>query len=148
MLINSYTHTIDAKGRVFIPAKWRDDLGDTVIVTRGMLGQEDSRCLFGMSLAAWKEFYERFRSLAVSDVRAQNVMRVLFANACECEMDKQGRILIDAALREYAQISEDAVLIGMVGRIEIWNPAGWKAHSERHGDVTDEALQYMMEQGI
>lgn len=148
MLINSYTHSVDAKGRVFIPAKWREDLQDTVIVTRGILGNSDSRCLFGMSMQAWNEFYERFRALAVSDVRAQNAMRVIFANACECEVDKQGRILVSNGLREYAGLDKDVVLIGMGGRIEIWDAGAWKKHNEADGDVSDEALQHLLELGI
>ncbi len=148
MLINSYSHSVDLKGRVFIPAKWRDDLGDTVIVTRGILGKGDSKCLFGMSMAAWNEFYERFRSLALSDVRAQNVMRLLFANACECEVDKQGRILVSNSLRAYAGLDKDAVLIGMGGRFEIWDAATWEKHNETEDEIGDDALGHLMELGI
>ena len=148
MLINSYAHSIDAKGRVFIPSRWRDDLGETVIVTRGMLAQQDSHCLFAMSLEAWNAFYGRFKALSLSDVRAQNAMRILFANACECELDKQGRILISNGLREYAALDKDVVLIGMGERAEIWSAEAWTKHCTDNGDVTDEALQYLSELGI
>lgn len=148
MLINSYSHSLDPKGRLFIPSKWRDDLGDTVIVTRGILAQGKNKCLFGMSLRAWNEFYERFRSLALSDVRAQSVMRLLFANACECEMDKQGRILVSGALRDYAGLDKDVVLIGMGGRFEIWDAAVWEAQNGDEGELGEDALQHLMELGI
>ena len=105
MLISSFGHSVDAKGRVFIPAKWRDDLGDTVIITRDMMGNADSRCLYGVPVELWNDILERFKKVAVSDVKAQNAMRRLFANACECELDKQGRILIPNSLREYAGIN-------------------------------------------
>lgn len=148
MLINSYTHSVDPKGRVFIPAKWRDDLGDTIIVTRGILAQGASKCLFAMSSAAWNEFYERFRALALSDVRAQNVMRILFANACECELDKQGRILVSNGLREYAGLEKDVVLIGMGGRFEIWDAETWNKHNSESEDMDADALQHLLELGI
>ncbi len=148
MLINSYSHSVDTKGRVFIPSKWRDDLGETVIVTRGILGKGESKCLFGMSMSAWNEFYERFRTLAVSDIRAQNVMRLLFANACECEVDKQGRILVSNALRGYAGLDKDVVLIGMGGRFEIWDAAAWEKHNEAEDELSDDALQHLTELGI
>ncbi len=149
MLINSYSHIVDPKGRVFIPAKWRDDLGDTVIVTRGILGGGESKCLFGMSMSAWNDFYERFRSLALSDIRAQNVMRLLFANACECELDKQGRILVSNTLRNYAGLDKDVVLIGMGGRFEIWDAQTWEKHNDAEkDDLGEDALQHLMELGI
>lgn len=148
MLINSYTHSVDPKGRVFIPSKWRDDLGDTVIVTRGILGQGSSKCLFAMSVTSWNEFYERFRTLALSDVRAQNVMRILFANACECELDKQGRILVSNGLREYAGLEKDVVLIGMGGRFEIWDAETWNKHNETEENMDADALQHLLELGI
>lgn len=79
LLISSFGHSVDAKGRVFIPAKWRDDLGDTVIITRDMMGNADSRCLYGMPVELWNDILERFKKVAVSDVKAQNAMRRLFA---------------------------------------------------------------------
>lgn len=127
MLISSFGHSVDAKGRVFIPAKWRDDLGDTVIITRDMMGNADSRCLYGMPVELWNDILERFKKVAVSDVKAQNAMRRLFANACECELDKQGRILIPNSLREYAGINSDAMLVGMGSRIEIWGAENGKS---------------------
>ena len=70
LLISSFGHSVDAKGRVFIPAKWRDDLGDTVIITRDMMGNADSRCLYGMPVELWNDILERFKKVAVSDVKA------------------------------------------------------------------------------
>ena len=134
MLISSFGHSVDAKGRVFIPAKWRDDLGDTVIITRDMMGNADSRCLYGMPEELWNDILERFKKVAVSDVKAQNAMRRLFANACECELDKQGRILIPNSLREYAGISSDAM------RIEIWGAEKWKEQLERMDNAGEESM--------
>ena len=99
VLISSFEHSVDAKGRVFIPAKWREDLGDTIVITRDMSGGGDGRCLFGMSVDVWKEMLERFNRVAISDVKAQNAMRMMFAGASDCELDKQGRVLLSAGPR-------------------------------------------------
>ncbi len=138
MLMNSFAHSVDAKGRVFIPAKWRDDLGDTVIITRDMMGKGDSRCLYGMPLSLWNEIIERFRKTPVTDVRAQNAMRMMFANASDCELDKQGRILLPAQLREYAGIEGEAMLIGMANRIEIWSAEQWQKCCLESESASDE----------
>ena len=82
MLINSFEHNVDAKGRVFIPAKWREDFGDTVVATRGMTGGGENRCLFVMPLRVWNEIIERFNRIPISDVRAQNAMRSILSSAC------------------------------------------------------------------
>ncbi len=150
MLINSFEHTVDAKGRLFIPAKWREDLGNTVIVTRGMLGKDEGRCLFGMSLDVWNGLLERYNNIAMTDVKAQNALRMIFANACDCELDKQGRILISNTLRKFAGIDKDAVLVGMGNRIEIWSQEAWEVKLEQSEEETDEndALSYLAGLGI
>ena len=140
MLINSFEHNVDAKGRLFIPAKWREDLGSTIIVTRGMLGKSDRRCLFGMSLTTWDMLLERYNKIAMTDVKAQNALRMTFANACDCELDKQGRILIPNSLREYAGINSDAMLVGMGSRIEIWGAEKWEEQLERMDNAGEESM--------
>ncbi len=152
MLISSFGHSVDAKGRVFIPSRWRDDLGDTVIITRDMMGNADMRCLYGMPVELWNDILERFKKVAVSDVKAQNAMRRLFANAAECELDKQGRILLPANLREYASITTDAMLVGMGSRIEIWGADKWEEQLERmdgaENETVAESLSYLAGLGI
>ena len=149
VLISSFEHSVDAKGRVFIPAKWREDLGDTIVITRDMSGGGDGRCLFGMSVDVWKEMLERFNRVAISDVKAQNAMRMMFAGASDCELDKQGRVLLSAGLRQYAGIDKDAVLIGMGNRIEIWSQERWRQWQEKaQDDMGTDALAYLAELGI
>ena len=148
MLINSFEHNVDAKGRLFSPAKWREDLGSTIIITRGMLGKSDRRCLFGMSLTTWDMLLERYNKIAMTDVKAQNALRMTFANACDCELDKQGRILISSTLRKYAGIDKDAVLVGMGNRIEIWSGDMWANQLEASEDDEDDALAYLAGLGI
>ena len=149
MLISSFEHSVDAKGRVFIPAKWREDLGDTISSPGHIPGDDDGRCLFGMSVAVWKEMLERFNRVAISDVKAQNAMRMMFAGASDCELDTQGRVLLSAGLRQYAGIDKDAVLIGMGNRIEIWSQERWLRWQEKaQDDMGTDALAYLAELGI
>lgn len=148
MLMGSFAHGVDAKGRIFIPSKWREDLGTSVIVTHGILGGSDARCLFGMSEKGWREFAARFSSLPVTDVVGQGFRRMMFSNAADCEMDKQGRILIPNALREYARLDKDAVLVGVDTRIEIWDAHAWQAHEQSMAGDYGDALMRLAQMGI
>ncbi|MBQ9832926.1 MAG: division/cell wall cluster transcriptional repressor MraZ [Clostridia bacterium] len=148
MLISSYEHAVDAKGRVFIPAKWREDLGGTVIVMRGLTGSGEDKCLTCMSMESWQEMLAKFKTVAMSDVAAQRALRSLFASASDCDADKQGRILISASLREYAGIEKDAVLVGMGNRVEIWSGERWKEYCEREDAPTDDVWEHLMGLGI
>jgi len=114
-----YQHSIDAKGRLFIPVKLREELGETFYVTMGMDG-----CLSVYSDVSWARFTEKFESLPYTKTKS---MRVLFANAAKCEPDAQGRILIPSKLRNYAKLQKDVVVIGVSNRAEIWNAEQWLA---------------------
>ena len=125
-MTGQYQHSIDAKGRLFIPAKLREELGDTFYVTMGMDG-----CLSVYSDASWAKFTEKFESLPYTKTKA---MRALFANAAKCEPDAQGRILIPAKLRAYAALEKDVVVIGVSNRAEIWNAERWQAVEDEELD--------------
>ena len=118
-MTGQYQHSIDAKGRLFIPAKLREELGETFYVTMGMDG-----CLSVYSDISWARFTEKFESLPYTKTKS---MRVLFANAAKCEPDAQGRILIPGKLRNYAKLQKDVVVIGVSNRAEIWNAEQWLA---------------------
>ena len=148
MLIGSFEHTLDAKSRVFIPAKWREDLGETIILTLGVLESQSTRCLFGMSALQWQAFSEKLSKLPVMDVGGQAVRRRLYAMAAACELDKQGRILIPNNLRQIADLDKDATLIGVGDRIEIWNPAVLEGYSQQADAAYDAALQHLALMGI
>jgi len=148
LLINSYNHNVDAKGRVFIPAKWRDDLGGIIIVTRGILGKDDGRCLFGMSLNEWTSFSQKLQSVSLGKVEAQRLLRMMMSGASECERDGQGRILISSALRDYAGIGDEVVLCGMGKRIEIWSAEMWEKQMELGDALGDDVLAELVELGI
>ena len=122
MLIGSYNHTIDNKGRLFIPAKWRDDLGVSFIVTRGF-----GKCLFGMALAEWEKLTAKLAELPMTDANAQMFARYMSSWATDCELDRQGRILVPAKLRQYAALEKDVVITGASKCVELWNPERWSA---------------------
>jgi MraZ protein len=143
MLINTYSHNIDQKGRVFMPAKFREELGSRFIVCRGV-----GKCLFVFSEEAWSEFTAKLKNVPITDQKAQVFLRLLFASACECEADKQGRILISQRLRSYADLEKEVLAIGMMNRVELWSSEAWEEYSNTASDVYDETLQIMAELGI
>lgn len=143
MLIGTYSHTVDAKGRMFMPAKLREDLGEKFIVTQGV-----DKCLFVYSLSEWEKFSEKIRELPITNKGARSFARMFFANACECEPDKQGRILLPQRLREFIGLDKDAVITGVNARAEIWAKEVWDGYSDQSEDEEDENLAMLAELGI
>jgi len=135
LLIGTFQHSLDAKGRLFIPAKLREELGERFVITRGTGG-----CLFGFSFEQWETFTEKLRSLPLGDPKAQRVVRLLSAWAAEVEMDKQGRVLLNANLRECAGLEKEATIIGATSRIEIWDRVTWEAYKTKEDMGYDEAM--------
>ena len=122
MLIGSASHSIDAKGRYIVPAKFRADLGDRFVVTQGVGG-----CLFVFSLDQWELVSRRLAELPASDKNTLNFKRRFFSRAFELELDSQSRAVLPPLLRELAQIDKDVVSVGMVSRLEIWSRDRWEA---------------------
>ena len=116
MFMGEYNHTIDAKGRLIVPAKFREILGDNFIVTKGLDG-----CLFVYPNDEWTRFEEKLKSLPLTNKNARQFTRFFLAGAAACEVDKQGRILLPQVLREFASLEKDVVLVGVASRIEIWS---------------------------
>lgn len=131
-----FNHTIDAKGRLFFPAKLRDKLGESFIVTKGIDG-----CLFVYSTAAWDELESRIAAMPMS--KSREMQRFFFSSAADCEADAQGRILIPQTLREHAGITREVTVIGVSGRAEIWDTARWNAYNSR---IDESALIEAMEE--
>ncbi len=120
-MTGQYQHSIDAKGRLFIPAKLREELGPRFYVT--IAGTD--LCLAVYSEEGWKKLTEKFDSLPYS--KAKKAIRTLYSNAAKCEPDAQGRILLPQKLRSYAKLEKDVVVIGVSNRAEIWNADAWAA---------------------
>lgn len=126
MLIGEYLHTMDAKGRLILPSKFRSELGERFIVTKGFDG-----CLYGYSIEEWKTIEEKIKTLPlVTGKDARNFTRFFFSSAIECEIDSQGRILISQNLREFADLKKEIVIIGVSSRIEIWSKEKWDEYNE------------------
>ena len=130
-MTGTYEHSIDAKGRLFIPAKLREELGVTFYLAMGV-----DECLAIYPQETWNRFTEKFASLPMSQSAA---MRPLFANASKCELDSQGRIVIPQKLRKYAGLEKDADIIGFNDRAEIWSAETWNAREEE--EMTPEKMK-------
>jgi MraZ protein len=124
MFLGRFSHSLDAKGRLAIPAKFRGELADGLVVTRGI-----DRCLSVYPLAAWQTLAERVSALSISDPDARQFRRMVFAEAVDEALDAQGRILVPPELRRYAEIDREAVVVGMNTYLEIWNPSRWEGLS-------------------
>ena len=143
MLIGEYEHSLDVKGRLILPAKIREDMGDKFIVTKGLDG-----CLFGFSQNDWTNFEEKLKTLPLTNKNARDFVRFFLSGATECEIDKQGRFLIAGNLREYANLEKDAIIIGVGTRIEIWNREKWKSYNSDENISADEIAENMTMLGI
>ena len=132
MFMGEYTHSIDAKGRIILPADFRQELGVTFIITKGF-----DKCLFLYGQQAWEELAGKLRSLPLSKPEARAVNRFFFSGARTLECDKQGRFLIPANLRSHAQIAlkQDVILTGVDNRIEVWSKENWNTYN---GEVEPE----------
>ena len=129
MFTGEYRHTIDAKGRIAVPARFRGDLAGIAFVSRWMDG-----CLAIFPKDAWNELADRVASLQVSDASARNFARFLFGGAFEIELDRQGRAVLPAGLRAEAGLNGEAVVVGMRDHLEIWQPDRWAAYSSAMSD--------------
>lgn len=137
--MGEYNHTIDTKGRVIVPAKFREELGEEFVLTLGLDG-----CLFVYSNEEWENFVNKLRELP-GNKEARQLQRYFMAGAITCEVDKQGRILIPSKLREKAELQKDVVFVGVVGKIEVWSKERWEANTY---DDMDAVAEHMSDLGI
>lgn len=143
MFLGEISHSLDSKGRIVIPSKFREELGPNFIITKGF-----DKCLSVYPLSEWKVFEEKLKNLPVSSQDARKFTRFLFSGAVECEPDKQGRILLPQNLREYAGIKDEIVSIGLNNRIEIWNKQCWNEYNNEENYIDEELAEKMFEFGI
>ena len=122
MFMSEYNHTLDTKGRLIIPAKFRETLGEEFVISKGMDG-----CLFVYAGDDWNAFEQKLTSLPLINKEARQFARFFLAGAATVEVDKQGRILLPAHLREFAGLEKDVVVIGANTKAEIWDRARWEA---------------------
>lgn len=139
--MGEYSHTIDEKGRLIIPSKFREQLGTEFVLTKGLDG-----CLSIYPKEEWETFVEKLRTLPLNDKNARTFSRFFVAGASMCELDRQGRILVPQTLREFAGLDKDVVLTGNLNRIEIWSKEAWVKNCDF--DDMDTIAEEMRKAGI
>ncbi|MCL1790636.1 MAG: division/cell wall cluster transcriptional repressor MraZ [Peptococcaceae bacterium] len=143
MFMGEFLHTVDDKGRIIIPAKFRDELGERFVMTKGL-----DKCLFVFPESEWLSVLEKLKTLPISQPKAREFVRFLSAGAAECEIDKQGRVLMPGNLKTYACLEKDAVVVGVISRVEIWSKSEWEPYSQRAEENSDVTAQSMADLGI
>ena len=143
MLIGEFEHSLDAKGRLIMPAKLRESIGDSFVVTKGLDG-----CLFAFSAEEWSNFEEKLKALPLSNRNSREFTRFFLSGASECEIDKQGRFLIPNNLRESASLQKDVVIIGVGTRIEIWDREKWNSYNSSENISVEDIAENMTNLGI
>lgn len=141
MFMGEYNHTIDTKGRLIIPAKFREALGEEFVLTKGLDG-----CLSIYPMDEWVIFENKLKSLPLTDKNARAFQRFFVAGATTCELDKQGRILVPGTLREFAGLDKEVVLTGNLAKIEVWSKEKW-AENNNYDDM-DSIAASMQDMGI
>ncbi len=139
MFRGSFEHTVDSKGRVSVPSKFREIISDRY-EGKLVLAMDYDRCLTVYPLEEWEKLEEKIRSLPTMKKEVRDFMRFLLASATECELDKQGRVLITPAHRQHAGITKNVTLVGIIDKIEIWDSKAWEARNTENGDKIGEAL--------
>lgn len=136
MFIGEYQHAIDDKGRLAVPIKFRDELAKGAVVTRGL-----DNCLFLYPQKDWEVLAQKLANLPISKANTRAFARLMLAGAMDCEIDKQGRIILPDYLRKYATIRRKVVVAGLYNRLEIWDAAAWEKYrlstEKRGGDIAE-----------
>ena len=143
MFLGEFSHNLDEKGRLTIPAKFRDELAGGLVVTRGI-----DRCLSVYPRQVWDGLAEQIAKLPLSQRSARNFGRLIFSGAADFIPDRQGRVLIPQGLRDYAELDSDAIIIGLFDRLEIWNPDNWTSVKANVEDDPESIAEQLQELGI
>lgn len=143
MFIGEFHHNLDSKGRIILPAKFREELHETVIVTRGLDG-----CLNVYTMEAWQLIYEKLLTLPTTNKDARMYVRMLTAKASECSFDSQGRILLPANLISDAAIVKEAVVVGAADHVEIWAVDRWNSFEEEGNENLEAIAERLSSFGI
>ena len=143
MLMGEFQHNIDAKGRIIIPVKLREDLGAKFVITRGLDG-----CVFGYPLDNWEKIQEKLKQLPLAKKEARAFTRFFYSAAAEVEIDKQGRINVPSTLVDYANLEKECLVLGVSDRIEIWSKARWESVSSEIEESFEEIAEDMLDFGL
>ena len=138
--MGEYAHNIDRKGRLIMPAKFREELGEHVVVNRGLDG-----CLYVYTMQQWDEVYAQLAALPSTNRDARMYQRMMLSKAAECEMDGQGRILIPSSLDSLAGLEKECLIIGMANHLEIWSKERWEALEAQQEQSFEDAAEHLSE---
>jgi len=141
--MGEYLHSVDVKGRIILPVDFREELGTTFVITKGL-----DRCLFVYHQSEWKILSEKLKQLPLSKPEARAFVRFFFSGARQLECDKQSRFLVPGNLRDYAMLEKDVVLIGVSNRIEIWNKVQWEAYNDEINPMVTTIAETLTDLGI
>lgn len=143
MLTGEFSHSLDSKGRIIIPSKIRNEIGDNIIITRGLDG-----CLFGYNKDTWNDIIKELNTLSFTKKDARNFIRFFTSGAITLEFDKQGRINIPAYLLDYASLKEDVIIIGVINRIEIWNKDKWESFMKENVESLSDISENLFDSSL
>ncbi len=143
MFIGEYQHSIDPKKRLAVPSKFRNELKNKIVVTRGL-----DKCLFVYPMKTWEEIAGKLGSMPVGEASTRSFVRLMLAGATDCEIDKQGRILVPDYLKEYAGLDKNVVIAGLFNRLEIWDENKWTAYKKNAEKNTDEIAEQLGKLGV
>ena len=143
LFLSQYRHTVDTKGRIVLPARYRDKLGSGCVITKGQ-----ERCLYVFPLDMWEHEVEKYRLLPRTDARARRLTRAFFAGAIHQELDTAGRVQLPVRLRQYAGLEKDVTVIGVEERAEIWDSAAWDQYDEEADNYYSNIEEALSDFGI
>ncbi len=143
MFMGEYEHSLDAKGRLFLPAKFREQLGERFVITKGL-----DNCLFVYTRQEWKLLEEKLHKLPLAKKEARAFVRFFFSGATEAEPDKQGRVLLPQSLRTHAALEKDVIVVGVASRIELWDKAKWEAYTAASDEAVADIAEELADLGI
>ncbi|MFC1645364.1 division/cell wall cluster transcriptional repressor MraZ [Patescibacteria group bacterium] len=143
MFIGEYQHSIDSKRRMAMPSKFRGELGEKVVVTRGL-----DKCLFVYPMKNWEELAEKLGNLPMGEASTRSFVRLMLSGAVDTEIDKQGRILIPDYLKDYAGLDKNVIVAGLFNRLEIWSDDSWDKYKKKAEENNDEIAEQLGKLGI
>jgi len=143
LFMGEYQHNVDSKGRIILPAKFRELLGEMFVATKGL-----DRCLFIYPKEEWTILEEKLKKLPLAKQEARAFVRFFFSGAAELEFDKQGRVLLPNNLRDYAGLEKDIVVVGVSSRIEIWDKQAWIDYNNEIGPTVTQIAENLVDLGI
>ncbi len=141
MLVGEFQHNIDTKGRIIMPAKFREELGESFVITKGL-----DNCLFVFSKEEWEKLDQKLSEQSLS--KGRKIQRFFYGGMTECELDKQGRVLVPQTLRDYSGLANAAVVVGLAKRVEIWSKEEWEKQNREFVEDSDDVALQMEELGI